>query len=110
MYILLFFFLAPVIAGFLLTRAMRRARSESQKRRSIIAIALGALALWIGASGLMLMIDFGMAMSLAHSQTYSRSRSFPEGWFIYVMTAAYAGLGCGLFALIGRLPRANTVA
>jgi len=110
MYILLFFILAPLIAGLLIARAIRRGRSESQKRPAIFAVALIALALWVGASWSMLIVDFGMAMGLAHSKSPLPSGSFPEGWPIYLLTGVYAGLGYGLFALIDKLPHTKTIA
>jgi 1,4-dihydroxy-2-naphthoate octaprenyltransferase len=94
----------------LIARAIRRGRSESQKRAAVSAVALIALALWVGASWLMMIVDFGMAMGLAHSKGPLPSGYFPEGWPIYLVTAGYAVLGYGLFALIGKLPRTKTIA
>lgn len=110
MFIILFFILAPLIAGLLVARAIRRGRSEPQKRLAITAVALIALALWVSASWLMLILDFGMAMGLAHSKGPLPSGSFPEGWPIYLVTGAYAVLGYGLFAVVDKLPRTKTIA
>ena len=109
MYILLFFLLAPVGAGLLLARALLRLRSEPRRRAGVVAVTLFGLALWITASWVMLLFNFGTAMGLAHTRPFP-SGAFPEGWKIYGLTAAYATLGLGLFVLIGKVPRKEAAA
>jgi len=109
MYVLLYFLLAPLGAGLMAARAILRFRSEPQRRTGIVVVTLIALALWIGATWLMLLFNFGTAMGLAHTRT-PLSGLFPEGWRIYAITAAYATLGWGLFAALGRIPRKEAAA
>jgi hypothetical protein len=109
MYIVLFFLLAPVGAGLLLARGLLRLRSEPRRRAGVVAITLFGLALWIAATWVMLLLNFGTAMGLAHTRP-PPSGVFPEGWRIYAITAAYATLGLGLFVLIGKVPRKEAAA
>jgi hypothetical protein len=109
MYILVFFLLAPLGAGLLLARALLRFRSEPRRRAGVVVVALLALALWIAATSVMLLLNFGTAMGLAHTRP-PPSGLFPEGWTIYAITAAYATLGLGLFAVIGKVPRTEDAA
>lgn len=108
MYILLFFLLAPLGAGLLLARAIRCFRSEPRRRAGVVLVTLLALALWIAASSIMLLLNFGTTMALAHTRP-PPSGAFPEGWRIYAITAAYVTLGLGLFAVVGKVPREQAV-
>jgi hypothetical protein len=109
MYILLFFLLAPLGGGLLLARAIRRFRSEPRRRAGVVLVTLLALALWIGATSMMVLLNFVTAMGLAHTRP-PPSGAFPEGWRIYAITAAYATLGLGLFAVVGTFPRKQAAA
>ena len=109
MYVVLFFLLAPLGAGLLLGRALLRFRFEPHRRVGILVVGLLALSLWIGASWIMLLFNFGTGMGLAHTQP-PPSGSFPEGWRIYVITMVYAALGFGLFLIIGKVPRREAAA
>jgi hypothetical protein len=104
MYILLFFLVAPLGAGVLMARALFRFRSEPRRRAGVVLVTLLALALWGTATSIMLLLDYGTAMGLAHARPLP-SGSFPEGWRIYAATAAYVTLGLGLFAVVGKVPR-----
>ena len=104
MYILLFFVLAPLGGGLVLARAIRRFCSEPRRRMGVVFVTLLALALWIAATSIMLLLNFATMMGLAHTQP-PPSGPFPEGWRIYVITVAYVTLGLGLFALVGKVPR-----
>jgi hypothetical protein len=109
MYIVLFFLLAPVGAGLLLARALLRLRSEPRRRAGVVVVTLFGLTFWIAATWVMLLLTFGTAMGLAHTQPFP-SGAFPEGWRIYAITAAYATLGLGLFVLVGKVPRKEAAA
>ena len=109
MYILLSFLLAPLGAGLLLARAIRRFRSEPRRHVGVVLVTLLALALWIAASSIMFLLSFVTAMGLAHSQP-PPSGAFPEGWRIYAITAAYVTFGLGLFAVVGKVPREQAAA
>jgi hypothetical protein len=109
MYVLLLVILAPLGGGLFLARAILRVRSEPRRRAGVVLVTLLALALWIAATSIMLLLTFGTAMGLAHSRP-SPSGPFPEGWRIYAANAAYVTLGLGLFAVVGKVPRKQAAA
>ena len=104
LFVLLFFSIAPGIALLLLWRGGARAFREAHRRGPILAVTLGALALWVWAGDVMLDMVFESAWELAHTRPFPNG-SFPEGWPIYGYLAAYASLGATLVWAVRVVPR-----
>jgi hypothetical protein len=101
--LVLYFLLGSAGTLLIAGRGIVRFRTEPA-RRWLVALATGlSLALWLGCSWVLGLINFGVAMGMAHTPV-RRPGPFPEGWPVYAATAAYALIGLGLFLAVGKLP------
>ena len=103
-FIYIFFGLAPGVALLLIYRSVSRALREPGLRWTILLIGTAALALWVIASYLMLLIAFAVAWGVEHTQP-DPPGFFPEGWRVYAFLGAYALIGGSLALKLGRVPR-----
>lgn len=104
LFVWLFFALAPAFAIVLFIRSIRRALGEPQRLWLVAAVGAAALGIWALATYFMGLTTFGVAWGLAHAEPLP-PRPFPEGWQIYALLGAYAGLGICLLVALARVPR-----
>ena len=101
--IVLYFLIGPAGAVLIIARAVARLRAENRGRWLIGLASAAGLAVWLGCSWILGLINFGVAMGMAHTRVRPDS-PIPEGWPIYAATILYALVGLGLFIALARIP------